>query len=58
MFKHFPNATVCANNTEGDLACNSTAFFVDSIPPVINITFPENNTRYNLTWINITGTTG
>ncbi len=50
------NATVCANNTEGDLACNSTAFFVDSIAPVLTIDFPKNNTRYNLTWINITGT--
>ncbi|MBN1896459.1 MAG: hypothetical protein JW789_01895 [Candidatus Aenigmarchaeota archaeon] len=50
------NVTVCANNTDGDLACNSTTFFVDSIPPEINITFPQNNTRYNFTWVNITGT--
>jgi hypothetical protein len=31
-------------------------FFVDSILPEITLTFPENNTRYNITWINITGT--
>jgi hypothetical protein len=31
-------------------------FFVDSIQPEISLTFPQNNTRYNLTWINITGT--
>lgn len=48
--------TVCANNTDGDMGCNTTTFFVDSIQPVLSINFPSNNTRYNLTWINITGT--
>jgi hypothetical protein len=29
------NATVCANNTGGDMACNSTTFFVDWVWPVL-----------------------
>jgi len=50
------NVTVCGNSTSGNMNCTTKYFTVDLTNPVISLTFPENNTRYNLTWINITGT--
>jgi len=50
------NVKFWCNNTLGKMGSSTTRYFmVDTIIPEISLTFPENGSRYNLTWINITG---
>ncbi len=45
--------TVCANDTHGNVNCTQITFTVDTTPPELIVTYPQNNSRSNTAQVNI-----